>query len=181
MVKSFFPLVWETLKVIIVALLIVIPIRYFLFQPFIVSGHSMEPNYSHGDYLIVDEISYRFRDPQRGEVVVFRYPQDLSFRHIKRVIGLPEETIIINNGRIRIITPNEEFLLDESEYLFSSQVNEEIEIVLGEDEFFVLGDNRPASFDSRRWGSLLKEYIIGRTAVKVFPLSGFGISKIPEY
>jgi signal peptidase I len=181
MIKNFFSFLWETFKVVAVALLIVIPVRYFLFQPFIVSGHSMEPNYSHGDYLIVDEITYRFREPERGEVIVFRYPESPSLRHIKRVIGLPGETVVIQEGEIKIVFNEEELVLDESSYLDNLKIEEEIRISLKEKEYFVMGDNRSASFDSRRWGSLSQEYIIGRTILKVFPFSNFRISQAPEY
>ncbi len=173
----------ETFKIVAVALLIVIPVRYFLFQPFIVSGNSMEPNYSNGEYLIVDEISYRFRDPKRGEVIVFRYPEDPNHRHIKRIIGLPQETVIVENQEIKIIKNDKTTMtLDESHYLPSSNVIvEEFEIVLGQDEYFVLGDNRLVSFDSRRWGSLPRDHIIGKTFLKLFPFSNLSLAKVPSY
>jgi len=96
--KSFLSFIWEIAKIVIIALLIVIPIRYFIFQPFFVKGQSMEPTFENGDYLIIDEISYRFRAPQRGEVIVFKYPENPSQRYIKRIVGLPRETIEINDG-----------------------------------------------------------------------------------
>lgn len=173
---------WETIKVVVVALLIVIPIRYFLFQPFIVSGSSMEPNFSHGDYLIVESLSYKLREPQRGEVVVFHYPEDPTFRHIKRIVGLPEETIIINDNKIEInSSEGESFYINEENYLDSLTESEKEEFYLKEDEYFVMGDNRSASLDSRRWGSLPKENIIGRTVVKVFPFSEFELVSVPDY
>jgi signal peptidase I len=173
---------WETIKVVAVALLIVIPIRYFLFQPFVVSGQSMEPNYSNGDYLIVEALSYRIREPQRGEVIVFYYPENPSFRHIKRIIGLPKERIVIEKDKIRIIKEDgDSFFLNESKYLDYFQSIEKNEIELGEEEYFVMGDNRDASFDSRRWGALPKNYIIGKTVIKIFPLSHFEIINAPSY
>jgi len=182
MIKKIFTFGWEVLKIALIALLIVTPIRLFLFQPFIVSGSSMEPNYHSGDYLIVDSISYRLRNPERGEVIVFRYPEDPSVMHIKRIIGLPGEEVTINGGQIKIISSEKEIFLDESEYLPSSNVVKDIiEITLKEDEYFVLGDNRTASIDSRRWGLLPEKYIIGRSALKVFPLAEFGVCKIPAY
>ena len=100
--KKFYSFIWETAKIIIIALIIVVPIRYFLFQPFFVKGQSMEPNFESGDYLIIDELSYRLREPQRGEVVVFKYPNDPSQRYIKRIVALPEERIEIKEGRVVI-------------------------------------------------------------------------------
>src|SRR5437773_2899227 len=90
--KKYFSATWELLKVLIIAAIIVLPIRYFIFQPFIVKGDSMIPNFHSGDYLIVDELSYHLTNPQRGEVVVLKYPLDMTQRFIKRVIGLPGET-----------------------------------------------------------------------------------------
>ena len=115
--KSFFLFIWESLKIVLVALLIVVPIRYFLFQPFFVIGQSMEPNFNNGDYLIVDEISYRFLEPKRGEVIVFKYPDNPTQRYIKRIIGLPGETIEIESGEIAIFSVDQFLTLDESGYL----------------------------------------------------------------
>src|SRR3989339_1859602 len=109
--KKYFAFAWDILKIGLIALVIVLPIRYFLFQPFIVKGESMSPNFETGDYLIVDEISYRFSEPQRGDVVVFKYPKDLSQRFIKRVIGLPGETISIKNGEVTIGKNGTSFVL----------------------------------------------------------------------
>ena len=120
MMKNFFSFVWEVTKIVIIAAVIVIPIRYFLFQPFFVRGQSMDPNFENGDYLIIDEISYRFRSPQRGEVVVFKYPEDPSQRFIKRIIGLPGETIEIKNGEITVYNQDGTQILNESEYGFLS-------------------------------------------------------------
>ncbi len=182
MIKNFFSFIWEITKVVLIALIIVLPVRYFLFQPFIVSGYSMEPSYSNGDYLIVDEISYRFREPERGEVVVFRYPEDPTLRHIKRIVGLPGEEIVIDDSKIKIIYTNgQEITLNESDYLDNFKTGEKIEISLGPSDYFVLGDNRAASFDSRRWGSLPRDYIIGRAVIRVFPVSDFGILRAPQY
>src|SRR4030043_174613 len=172
MVKKFFSFVWEILKIVIIALVIVVPIRYFLFQPFFVKGQSMEPNFENGDYLIVDEISYRFREPQRGEVVVFKYPRNLSQRYIKRIIGLPGEKIEIKDGKILIFNANGIQALDESNYLPIYIVTPGvIQTSLAENEYFVLGDNRPSSSDSRYWGPLPREDIIGRVFFRAWPFT----------
>ena len=180
--KSFFLFIWEITKIVIIALLIVLPIRYFLFQPFIVRGQSMEPNFNHGDYLIVDQITYRFRAPERGEIIVFKYPVDPSQRFIKRVIGLPGETIEIQEGKVVIYNNGEGLALDESAYLFSSAfTSDDVHISLDENEYFVLGDNRGASADSRRWGPLPEENIVGRTLIKAWPFVAFAKIEAPEY
>src|SRR4030042_6171778 len=100
--RNLLSFIWEVSKIIIIALVIVLPIRYLLFQPFFVKGQSMEPNFEDGDYLIIDELSYRFREPARGEVIVFKYPDEPSQRYIKRIIGLPGETVEIQSGKVAI-------------------------------------------------------------------------------
>lgn len=174
---------WETLKIVILALIIVIPIRYFIFQPFVVQGASMEPNFQQGNYLIVDEISYRFRSPQRGEVIVFKYPQKTSVKFIKRIIGLPGEKIKFENNKITVINQNgENIVLNEKKYLeYFYSLSDSKEFVVPEGEYFVLGDNRLHSYDSKNWGTLPEANIIGRVFVRLFPpteISGF---PAPEY
>lgn len=178
-VLSFF---WEILKIIIIALVIVVPIRYFLFQPFIVRGASMEPSFHSGDYLIIDEISYRFWQPQRGEVIVFKYPKAPSQRYIKRIIGLPGEIIEIKEGQIFVSRDNETQVLDESFYFPEPLITPgNISMSLTENEYFVLGDNRAFSSDSRHWGSLAGEYIIGRAFFRAWPPQAFAKIAIPLY
>ena len=175
---SFFLFVWEILKIVLIALVIVIPIRYFLFQPFIVKGQSMEPNFENSNYLIVDELSYRFRDPQRGEVVVFRYPRNVSQRFIKRIIGLPGEKIEIEAGVVMVNGK----ILDESKYLLLGvQTSGDIQISLDENEYFVLGDNRISSFDSRQWGTLPRKNIIGRVYFRAWPITDLTKIEVPTY
>ncbi len=179
--KKFFSFVLETIKVVILAAVIVIPIRYFIFQPFFVQGISMEPNFGSGDYLIIDEITYRFRDPQRGEVVVFKYPKNPSQRYIKRIIGLPGEAIEIKEGKIIIIDEAESQTLDESGYLPLGQTSGNIRVSLLENEYFVLGDNRAFSSDSRRWGPLPRENIVGRVYIRAWPFTALAKFEAPAY
>src|SRR5680860_453257 len=102
--RKFFIFVWEIIKVVSISLAIILPIRYFLIQPFYVKGASMEPNFHDREYLIVDEISYRFREPARGDVIVFRYPENPEEYFIKRIIGLPGESLEIMNGGVYLYT-----------------------------------------------------------------------------
>ena len=180
--RSFLTFIWEITKIVIIALLIVVPIRAFLFQPFFVRGESMTPAFESGDYLIIDEISYRFQDPQRGEVIVFRYPNNPSQRYIKRIIGLPGETLEIKDGTVTISDQKEPHVLDESDYLSSDIFTPgEMLISLAEDEYFVLGDNRRASADSRRWGPLPRESIIGKVLLRAWPFTALAKIEAPEY
>lgn len=182
--KKFLSFIWEIAKIVIIALLIVIPIRYFLFQPFFVRGQSMEPNFCDGDYLIVDEISYRFRDPQRGEVIVFKNPQNPLQRYIKRITGLPGETIEIEDGKLIISKESKTRVLDESVYLATAVYTPSKgfkSISLGPDQYFVLGDNRTNSTDSRILGALSKDKIIGRVFFRAWPFAALAKIEIPTY
>ena len=178
---------WEVFKIALIALAIVMPIRYFLFQPFLVKGESMIPNFEDGDYLIVDELSYRFRSPARGEIIIFNYAEGTSQglvknRLIKRVIGLPGETIEIKEGKISIYKGDEKQILDESNYIpFSLKTSGNILVTLNEDEYFVLGDNRPFSKDSRIFGVLNEEEIIGKVFLRAWPLDDIEKFKTPSY
>lgn len=165
----------ELFEFAIVAIIIVVPFRIYIAQPFIVSGASMDPTFHNGEYLIVDQISYRFEEPKRGSVVIFRYPNDPKQYFIKRIIGLPGETITIQNGIVTIKTPGEETPLRLVESYIEFGKQDSSEITLGSDEFFVMGDNRAASSDSRIWGPLNKKYIVGRPFVRLFPPFEFAV------
>lgn len=160
-------------KLVILSIVIVIPFRLYIAQPFIVDGASMDPTFKNGQYLIVDELSYHFNDPDRGSVLIFRYPRDPSKYFIKRVIGLPGETVVINEGIVTIknIENPDGTVLDEPYIKFTKQDN--LEFTLKEDEFFVMGDNRLASADSRIWGAVPREDVVGRPIVRFYPFNFF--------
>jgi signal peptidase I len=174
MLRNFFELV----KIVIISFLIVLPIRYFIIQPFYVQGASMEPTFYDHEYLIIDEISYRFNEPKRGEVVVFRYPRNPQDYFIKRVVALPGEKVEIVNGSVYIYNEDrpEGFRLDESLYLSESvqtyNVNTE-PLSLASDEYFVLGDNRYSSKDSRNFGALNRSFITGKVWLRGWPFDRF--------
>lgn len=163
----------ELIKLVLLSLLIVIPFRLYVAQPFIVDGASMDPTFETGDYLIVDEITYRFKTPERGSVLIFKYPRDPKKSFIKRVIGLPNETVSISDGQITItnIEYPKGFVLDEPYVKFRKY--DDSSQILGTDEYFVLGDNRLGSADSRVWGSVPKENIIGRPIIRFLPPTFF--------
>lgn len=162
---------WELARFTVLAILIVIPIRIFIAQPFVVSGSSMDPTFKNGEYLIVDELSYHLGKPKRGDVAIFRYPNNTKKFFIKRVIGLPYETIEINNNIVTIFNTEHQngLVLDEPYVKNLSSKNGRYE--LGEDEYFMLGDNRMASSDSRYWGSVDRHLIIGRAFLRLLPLN----------
>lgn len=164
---------WETIKVVVISLAIILPIRYYLVQPFFVKGASMEPSFEDGDYLLVDELSYRFSPPERGDVIIFRYPNDPSQFFIKRIIGLPNETVEIKFNTVKVYSKDnpEGFVLDE-DYLSSEQKTlGDMVVKIDDNEYFVLGDNRLQSSDSRRWGAVNKSLITGRAFMRPWPFT----------
>lgn len=179
--KKYFLVFWELIKIIIIAAIIVLPIRYFLFQPFIVKGESMVPNFHSGDYLIVDELSYRIWQPERGDVVVLKYPLDPGQRFIKRVIALPGETIDVRNGTVTITGKNGQIVLQESYLPNDLPTLGNVHTTLGGDQYFVMGDNRQFSYDSRMWGALPKEDIVGKAFLRVFPIWDLSLIAEPSY
>lgn len=181
--KAFGKFFGEVIKITLISLLIILPVRYFVAQPFFVRGASMDPSLQNGDYLIVDEISYRLRDPQRGDVVVFRVPRDNSQFLIKRIIGLPGETVEIRDGGVFVRKSPESLPLKLSEpYLNGAFFTAETVMThLKADEVFVLGDNRNASYDSRQWGTLPVDKILGRAWVRAWPLGSFNFISAPQY
>nr|KKS48786.1 MAG: Signal peptidase I [Candidatus Giovannonibacteria bacterium GW2011_GWF2_42_19] len=155
-------------RFIVVAAIIILPVRAWVAQPFIVRGASMEPTFKNGQYLIIDELSYHLREPERGDVIVFRFPEDPSKFFIKRVIGLPGESIEIKDNKIFLINgPDAEELKEP--YLTDILTTPNGKIQLKDTEYFVLGDNRLFSSDSRRWGALDQDLIIGRAWLRLWP------------
>jgi signal peptidase I len=175
--------IFDLVKILIVALIIIVPFRMFVAEPFVVSGSSMEPNFHDKDYLIVDRLTYRTSAPQRGDVIVLKYPKDTSQFFIKRIIGLPGDTISFSQGHVIITNSqypggwelNEPYLPSQTETFGGAPVT------LGAGEYFVLGDNRTASSDSRVWGILPADDIVGRVWLRVFPFSRYQHFTTPTY
>lgn len=173
--KIFGQLVKEFFTFIVLAVLIVLPIRIFIAQPFIVEGESMHPTFENADYLIVDELTYRFQAPKRGDVITFRYPGDPSIFYIKRIIGLPGETVAINGGVVTVTETNGETLTLSEPYIAAEDVTYTKTTSLSADQYFVMGDNRPNSSDSRVWGPLPKSDIIGHVVLRLLPPNMFSL------
>lgn len=174
---------FELIQVLAISLVIIIPIRYFLIQPFYVRGASMEPNFFDHEYLIIDEISYRFKDPIRGDIVVFKYPKDPSQYFIKRVIGLPGDTVEIVDGRVKIYNqehPNGTSL-DETGYLDQDRTIPNRTVTLKAKEYFLMGDNRAASLDSRVFGAVDRSYIVGKVLLRGYPVDRWKVFSPPSY
>lgn len=183
--KSF---IREFVEIAVLTLIIVLPIRTFVAQPFLVSGASMDNTFHNADYLIIDQVSYRFNAPERGDVIILKVPpeglalqhvaEDKTVFYIKRIMGLPGETIEINGDEVKISVNatstakvlNEPYIyIDKNIQSNFSKIKEKV--TLGSDEYFVMGDNRHNSSDSRLWGVLKKENIKGRVLLRLFPFN----------
>lgn len=168
---SLFDQIKEYVKFLLIVAVIVLPIRFYVAQPFVVSGESMLPTFKDGQYLIVDQVSYNLGNPSRGDVVIFKFPQDTSKFFIKRLIGLPGETIEIKGSEV-FITPKdstEKIKLDEPYVEMKRDVYETT--ILKDYEYFVMGDNRLQSYDSRFWGPLDEKYLVGRALFRLLPFN----------
>ncbi|MBP6931676.1 MAG: signal peptidase I [Candidatus Pacebacteria bacterium] len=163
--------IWDLVKFIALALIIVIPIRTYIAQPFIVSGESMVPTFQDGQYLIVDEISYRMGHVNRGDVVIFKYPHDTSRYFIKRIIGLPGEQIEISGKSVKITNKENPLGFTLSEPYINEDFITNEKYNTGPDEYFVMGDNRNRSADSRSWGVVNKKFLIGRAYLRLLPFN----------
>lgn len=181
--RAWLSYVAEVVRVVVISLAIILPIRYFLIQPFYVRGASMEPNFSDHEYLIIDELSYRLREPVRGEIVVFHYPNDPSEYFIKRVIGLPGETVHVQDGQVHVQEVGAEGpeILDERMYLHGITTPGERRITLGPNEYFVMGDNRGSSLDSRSFGPVRRDQVVGRVWLRGWPIDKLDIFDQPAY
>jgi len=187
--KDFMYFIFDLLKTGLIVFIIAFSLRYFAIQPFIVDGESMMPNFVNNEYILAEKVSYITGEPKRGDVVVFRYPGNPNVSYIKRIIGLPNETVTIANNSVKVInkdnssgiTLNEEYLPQTSLTLAMDTQNGTLQKTLGDDEYFVMGDNRQHSSDSREWGVLPKANIIGRTWLTILPFDKFGVQKRVSY
>lgn len=161
---------WELVRFVLIAVLIMVPIRLFVIQPFVVSGSSMFPTFHDKDYLIVDEISYHLGKPERYDVVIFRYPNDPKKFFIKRVIGLPNETVEVNKDKVIIKNSEHPEGFEIEQPYVENNSSDSSKTELGEKEYFVMGDNRSASSDSRYWGAVPEKLMVGRAMVRLWPL-----------
>ena len=182
--KAVFTFFFDTLESIVVALAIFVVVYLFFYQPHQVKGASMETNFHDGEYLLTNKYEFRFNNPKRGDVIVFKSPQNPDIDYIKRIIGMPGDTVKLENSHFYINGVK----LDESNYLsekiYTSQGNflrEGAEISVPPSYYFVCGDNRPVSSDSRAWGPINRSSIIGKSQVRYWPFNRFGIISEVKY
>ena len=173
----------EFFKIAVVAGVTIVLVRYFLFKPFYVKGASMEPNFYDHEYLIIDEVNYRLHDPVRGEVIVFRHPENPKEYFLKRIVGLPGERVRVSGGRVSIYNRSypEGLALAESYLSTTTITGGDLTITLGPDQFFVLGDNRGNSYDSRRFGPVDRPAIVGRAWFRGWPFGRMQTFSAPSF
>lgn len=173
----------EVIVITALAVFAVISIRQYVFNPYSISGASMIPSFNDGDYVFVDKMSYRFWSPTRGEVIVFHSPGIEGEDLVKRIIGLPGERVVVQNGQVTVINKDDPdgIVLRESYLDPSGETSGFADIELGEDEYFVMGDNRSVSFDSRSWGPLDSENIVGMVRLRIWPLDAARAFAAPQY
>lgn len=181
--RKFLASLLEVLEVAVIAVVAVFIVRTFLVQPFLVSGSSMSPNFSNGDYVLVDELTYHLRAPDRGEVVVFHDPQDYSTYFIKRVIGLPGERVVVKNDTITVYNADhpQGLALNESYLPAGTDTSGSYDYTLATSTYLLFGDNRPFSYDSRSWGPLPAKNIVGLVRVRLWPLNELTAFAAPQY
>jgi len=172
----------DILQTLLLAAAVFLVIYVFLFRPFQVNGNSMHPNFFDKEYVLTNIIGLRLKDPKLGDVIVFKSPADPDKDYIKRVIGIPGDKVLIKDGKVYLNGR----MLDESSYLdpsinthAGSFIKEDEEITATKDGYFVLGDNRPYSSDSREWGFVAKSDIIGESFFVYWPLKSMGLIRNP--
>lgn len=171
----------DIIETVVIALSIFLVVYLIILQPHQVNGQSMVPNFQSGEYVLTDKVSYRMRNPERGEVVVFHAPEaahcpeGTGCDFIKRVIGLPGETVKLEGSTFYINGQplSESYIPSDFKTLPGDYLRNRT-VTLGSDEYLVIGDNRPYSSDSRQWGPISKSNIVGRAFFRYWPAGTMG-------
>ncbi len=190
--SELFEFVWETAKVVVLSLVIILPVRYYLIQPFFVKGASMVPNFHDKEYILVDKWTYRLGRPERGDVIVFKYPSNPKEYFIKRIIGLPGESVLAGNNKVIVYNDRypQGFVLNEKGYLpdtnptycGSNTVYCGQKVTLKADEYFMMGDNREHSSDGRFFGPVNKsQFFSGMAWLRLWPFNEVGFIPRTQY
>lgn len=184
----FFRYVYEIVKTVVIVLFFALLIRTFLIQPFVVDGSSMEPTFHNREYLMVEKLNFALHKPNRGDIVVFRYPVDPRLNYVKRIVGLPGDRMEISGGKVTIFNNNNPSGMSLSESYIPTTVQTKVTgdtikhtWVVDAKSYFVLGDNREHSDDSRSWGLVPEQNIIGKVWITVYPFDNFGLVHHANY
>jgi len=188
-IRSLGTFLLDTLEIITTAFAIFVVLFLFVVQIHEVNGNSMLPNFQDHEYVLTDKLTYKFRNPRRGEVVIFKAPPHPRDEYIKRLIALPGEKIKIKNNQIIIYNQehptgfvlNENYLTDEVVTRGKSEIPPDKIVAIPEGHYLVFGDNRENSSDSRHWGEVKEEYLVGRAVVRIWPPTALGMVEHAEY
>ncbi len=175
--------IFDFLQSIVVVMAIMVMIYLFVMSPQEIKGASMEPSFVNGEYILTNKILFKLRDPERGDVVIFKSPSNPEIDYIKRIIGLPADTVSLKNNVIYVNdTKVEEPYLAAGISIFGgSYLRENQEVIIPEGKYFVMGDNRPHSADSREFGPIPKEDFIGKAFLRYWPFTKLGLVPQPHY
>lgn len=182
LLRQLWAFVLDFIETIVVSLAIFAIVYLFLFQPHQVDGRSMEPNFHNGEYILTDKVSYRLHEPNRGDVVVFHSPQDERVDFIKRIIAVQGDTVELRGGYLYLNGQKleEGFINDPGKVAPGKFLKEGQSVTVGTGEFVVMGDNRLHSSDSREWGMIGKNNIVGRAFFRYWPPQVFGLLPTAE-
>lgn len=175
--------IFDFLQGIVVILAVLVMIYLFVMSPQEINGASMEPNFHNGEYILTNKVLYKLREPERGDVVIFKSPKNKDVDYIKRVIGLPGDTVGLKGNALYVNDQRveEPYLTPDIAIFGGSYLQEGQEIVVPPGRYFVAGDNRPHSSDSREFGPVPKEDFIGVAFLRYWPFSRFGVLTQPTY
>ncbi|OGG29518.1 signal peptidase I [Candidatus Gottesmanbacteria bacterium RIFCSPLOWO2_01_FULL_49_10] len=174
---------FDFLQGIVVIMAVMVMIYLFIVSPQEINGASMEPNFHNGEFILTNKIEYKFHEPKRGEVVIFKSPRNKDVDYIKRIIGLPGDTVLLKDNKLYVNgNPVDEPYLSPGVNVFGgSYLREGAEEIVPEGSYFVAGDNRPHSSDSREFGPIPKEDFIGKAFLRYWPFSQFGWVPVQHY
>lgn len=181
LIKSVIKFVMEILETIVFIGSLFIVVYLFIMQPNQVKGASMEPTFQSGDYIFTSKITYKFRPIKRGDVIVFKSPKNPDIDYIKRIIALPGDTLLVDNGTVYVNNNqvNENYISEQTNLWNGGYIREGESVTIPEEDIFVMGDNRPRSSDSREFGPIPIDNVIGNVFYRYFPSSKMGIIKNP--
>lgn len=181
LVKKVIDFVMDILETIVFVGSLFIVVYLFIMQPHQVKGASMDNTFKSGDYILTSKISYKFEQPKRGDIVVFKSPKNPDIDFIKRIIGLPGNHVKIQNGDVVVdgAALDEKYITARTGLMENGFMREGVEVVVPEGYIFVMGDNRPRSSDSREFGFIPEADIIGRVFYRYFPPQKMGFIKNP--
>lgn len=174
---------FDFLQGIVVILAIMVMIYLFVMSPQEINGASMEPNFHNGEFILTNKITFKFSNPVRGDVVIFKSPGNKEIDYIKRIIGLPGDTVSLKNSKIYVNNQllNESYLAPDIYIFGGAFLQDGSEITVPEGKYFVMGDNRPHSSDSREFGTIAKEDFIGKAMIRYWPFARAGLLQRPQY